>query len=136
MYTLSETASDKEAEALAEKENRSDIIAGIDLGEHDKDVANILISLAQRETNNQSAIFADMVVGAMRDDGIDLLRRPHRMAGFAVLKAPDIPSILVETGFLSNPKEEEKLGNASYRAAIAKSIAKGIDRYLQKVAEE
>lgn len=135
VYTLSETASDAEAEALAEKENRSDIIAGIDLGEHDKDVANILISLAQRETNNQSAILADTIVGTLRDHRIPLLERSHRMAGFAVLKAPDIPSILVETGFLSHPQEEKKLNDPHYRAKLVKGLAAGVSRYFQTVAD-
>lgn len=136
VYTLSENASDKEAEALAEKENRSDIIAGVDLGGQDKDVTNILISLAQRETNNQSAILADTIAGALRDDGIKLLEPTHRMAGFAVLKAPDIPSVLIETGFLSNQEEESKLNSAAYRAKLVGGIVNGIGRYFQTVAEE
>jgi N-acetylmuramoyl-L-alanine amidase len=135
VYTISENASDKEAEALAARENRSDAIAGMDLGEHDQDVANILISLAQRETNNQSAILADKLTGALRDQRITLLPNTHRMAGFAVLKAPDIPSVLVETGFISHPEEEKKLGDAAYRARLTKGLADGIDRYFQKVAE-
>lgn len=135
VYTLSETASDKEAEALAEKENRSDIIAGIDLGDHDKDVANILISLAQRETNNQSALLADVIVGTLHDHRIHLLERSHRMAGFAVLKAPDIPSVLIETGFLSHPEEEKKLNDARYRDRLVKALASAVDRYFQKVAD-
>ena len=116
VYTLSETASDKEAEALAEKENKSDIIAGVDLGDHDRDIADILISLAQRETNNQSSILADTLVTSLGNQKIRLLNRPHRHAGFAVLKAPDVPSVLIEIGFLSNRAEEKTLNkmNMSY----------------------
>lgn len=135
IYTLSENASDKEAEALARQENRSDIIAGMDLGDHDKDVANILISLAQRETNNQSAILADTLTGILRNSSIPLLENTHRMAGFAVLKAPDIPSVLVETGFLTHPEEEKKLNDSSYRSKLAKGLVDGVNHYFQKVAD-
>lgn len=134
VYTLSDTASDKEAAALAAKENRSDIIAGVDLEHHDKDVANILISLAQRETNNQSAILADTLVTSLGGQGIALLNRPHRFAGFAVLKAPDVPSVLVEIGFLSNSDEEKALNKDSYRSKLASGLAKAIEHYFDSTS--
>ena len=101
IYTLSETASDKEAAALAKKENQSDIIAGIDFADQPPEVANILIDLAQRETKNLSVKFANMVVNNARGK-TQLLDRTHRFAGFRVLKAPDVPSVLIELGFLTN----------------------------------
>ena len=107
VYTLSERASDKEADALARKENMSDVIAGVDLKRRSNDVVNILIDLAQRDTMNQSAIFAKLLVEELRKDR-RMLRKPQRSAGFAVLKAPDIPSVLIELGFLSNRKAEKK----------------------------
>lgn len=130
VYTLSETASDKEAAALAEKENKSDIIAGVNLGAHDKEVANILISLAQRETNNQSTILADTLVSSLQNQDMSLLNRPHRFAGFAVLKAPDIPSVLIEIGFISNSEEEKVLNKPAYRSKLAKGLTKALQHYF------
>lgn len=135
VYTLSENASDDEAAALAAKENRSDIIAGVDLGEHDKDVANILISLAQRETNNQSAILADTLVTSLQNQGIGLLTRPHRFAGFAVLKAPDVPSVLIEIGFISNRDEEKALNKSSHRSKLASGLLKALDHYFEHTSK-
>lgn len=129
VYTLSETASDAEAEALAERENKVDIVPGIDLSTTDPDVASILIDLTQRETMNKSALFADAVVGSLHNR-ITKLPRTHRFAGFRVLKGPDIPSVLVELGFLSNANDERLLLTSQYREAVVESIVKGIDRYL------
>lgn len=131
VYTLSTTASDKEAEDLAMRENRSDIIAGMDLTTHDEDVANILISLAQRETNANSALLADSLVAGMNDHHVRLLENTHRFAGFAVLKAPDVPSVLVEIGFLSHPEEEKRLTTVSYRNQIVSGLEAGINRYFK-----
>ncbi len=130
VYTLSETASDKEAEDLAARENRSDVIAGMDLSTHDEDVANILISLAQRETNTNSATLADSLVAGMEEHNVRLLENTHRFAGFAVLKAPDVPSVLVEIGFLSHPEEEKRLNSESYRNQIVSGLEAGINRYF------
>lgn len=130
IYTLSETASDKETETLAANENRSDIIAGIDLGGQDPDVTNILISLAQRETNNKSILLGDSIVAAMANHKVDLLDNTHRYAGFAVLKAPDIPSVLIEVGFLSNQEEEKRLNDGNHRAKVVKAMQQGIDKYF------
>lgn len=131
IYTLSETASDKEAAALAARENKSDVIGGVNLGDYSDDVRNILIDFAQTKTNELSARFArDIVVPEMRG-GTSLLSRPWRSAGFAVLKAPDVPSVLVELGFLSNPQEAELLIQPSQRAAIAKRLARAIARYFE-----
>lgn len=128
IYTLSENASDDEAAALAERENKVDIIPGIDLNTADPDVASILIDLTQRETMNKSSIFAEAVVASLHPK-IRKLDKTHRYAGFRVLKAPDIPSVLVELGFLSNSQDERLLLTKEYRDAVVDSIVKGIDRY-------
>lgn len=134
VYTLSDKASDKEAAALARKENKADLIAGLDLSSENAEVTNILIDLAQRETMNQSAIVAKSLVKELKRE-VKLLRNTHRFAGFAVLKAPDLPSILVETGFLSNRQDERNLLSRKYRAKLARAIAKGVDRHFATVQE-
>jgi len=134
VYTLSERASDKEAAALADKENKADLIAGIDLTNENADVTGILIDLAQRETMNQSARFAGMLVGEMKKR-THVLRNTHRFAGFAVLKAPDVPSVLLELGFLSNPKDERALRDRRHRALMAAGVAKAVDAYFTRVEQ-
>ena len=129
IYTLSETASDKEAEALARKENRSDIIVGIDFDDQPPEVADILIDLAQRETKNLSVKFANLVVKNARGT-TRLLERTHRFAGFRVLKAPDVPSVLIELGFLTNRSDEKQLLSASWRRKIAKSLVKSVNGFF------
>lgn len=132
VYTLSETASDKEAEALAERENKADVIAGLDLVEHSKEVSDILISLAQRETLNSSSDFASFMVQEMKKS-VQLVDNAHRSAGFAVLKAPDVPSVLLELGYLSNRTEERQLKQASYRKKLAVSTSVAIKKYFNKI---
>jgi len=134
VYTLSERASDKEAAQLAEKENKADLIAGIDLTHSSKDVTNILIDLAQRDAMNQSARFASLLVGELKKR-TQVLRNTHRFAGFAVLKAPDVPSVLLELGFLSNPRDERQLRSRDYRGRLAAGVAKAIDGYFARVEQ-
>ena len=129
IYTLSETASDKEAAALAAKENQSDIIAGIDFADQPAEVANILIDLAQRETKNLSVKFANLVVDHARGK-TRLLQRTHRFAGFRVLKAPDVPSVLVELGFLTNRSDEKQLVSASWRRKMAGALVNSTNAYF------
>lgn len=132
VYTLSEKASDKEAAELADRENKSDLIAGIDLSHESAEVTNILIDLAQRETMNQSARLASLLVGELKSR-VKVLRNPHRFAGFAVLKAPDVPSVLIEMGFLSNRDDERALRSKSHRRKVAQSIAGAVDAYFRKI---
>ena len=132
VYTLSEKASDKEAAALAEKENKADLIAGIDLSDKVPEVSNILIDLAQRETMNWSTRFAAALVGEIRGLA-PVLPKAHRFAGFAVLKAPDVPSVLVELGFLSNPDDERRLRSSAYRKRLAAAMVRAIDGYFREV---
>ena len=129
VYTLSENASDAEAAALAAKENKADLIAGIDLSQETSQVATILIDLAQRETMNLSAVFAAALVGEMGKD-VKLLPKPHRFAGFAVLKAPDVPSVLLEIGYLSNRSDERQLQQRTHRVDVAAAMLRAIDRYF------
>lgn len=131
VYTLSEVASDKEAERLARKENEADLISGMDLTTETQEVKNILIDLAQRESMNLSSHFAQGIIRSI-GEGIKLRTRPHRFAGFAVLTAPDIPSILIELGYLSNFAEEKLLKSTRYREKLAKVLSKAIDQYFIK----
>lgn len=132
VYTLSENASDKEAAALAERENKADVISGLNLVEHSKEVSDILINLAQRETMNRSSEFASFMVQEMRQS-VKLVANTHRFAGFAVLKAPDIPAVLLEMGYLSNRQEEKLLQQKSYRKKLAESAAEAIDKYFENM---
>ncbi|MBL6934154.1 MAG: N-acetylmuramoyl-L-alanine amidase [Alphaproteobacteria bacterium] len=129
VYTLSETASDKEAAALAKSENKSDVIAGIDLTYETPEVTNILIDLAQRETMNLSAHFANLLITDIRRK-VKVLHKTHRFAGFAVLKAPDIPSVLVELGYLSNAGEERLLRDPKYRGKLGAAIVAAVDKFF------
>lgn len=131
VYTLSERASDDEAKELATKENFSDAIAGVELPtDRDEVVANILIDLAQRETQNRSIVFARSVVGEM--SAAELHRKSLKSAGFRVLKSPDVPSVLLELGFLSNPDDEKRLTSETWRAAMAEKVGAAIDTYFAK----
>lgn len=134
VYTLSEKASDRQTAALAARENLSDAIAGFDIEVEDDEVSNILVDLAMRDTMNQSKFVANTFVDEFRSEGVRMLDNPHRSAGFAVLKAADIPSILVETGFMSNRKEANLLLKESHRRKLAGALKKGIDSYFAKVA--
>ena len=132
VYTLSEKASDAEAEELAAKENKSDVIAGVNLADegYDENVANILIELAIRETMNQSAEFAGFIIPELGKE-IGLLRKTHRYAGFRVLKAPDVPSVLIEMGYLSNPGDEARLLDANHRRHLMGAVVRAVDGYFQ-----
>jgi N-acetylmuramoyl-L-alanine amidase len=129
VYTLSETASDAEAARLAETENRADVIAGIDLTAEPDDVADILIDLARRETKGFSVKLARSVIDSMRN-----VARMHKnslkSAGFRVLKAPDIPSVLVELGYVSNRDDIKSLTSPEWRERTAEAMAEAINRYL------
>jgi N-acetylmuramoyl-L-alanine amidase len=131
VYTLSERASDAEAAALARGENRSDVIAGINLAEEPDEVAGILIDLAQRESKNFSVRFAQDAIGAMRGQ-IRLNTNPHRFAGFRVLKAPDVPSVLIEIGYLSNRSDARELGSSAWRERMAAALTRAVDTFFQR----
>jgi N-acetylmuramoyl-L-alanine amidase len=131
VYTLSSVASDKEAERLAQKENKADLIMGIDLKDELPEVSNILIDLTKRETMNLSIKLAQHLVSKL-GRYVFLLRNPHRFAAFGVLKSTDIPSILIELGYLSNKKDEELLMSDSYQEKICNGILEGIEAYFHR----
>lgn len=131
IYTLSDKASDEQTAKLAARENRADLIAGIDLNHEDQDVTAILLDLSMRETMNQSKFLANTVVLTFGFEDINTLENPHRYAGFAVLKAPDVPSVLIETGFVSNEKEARLLLSDAYQDRIADALIKSLDRYFE-----
>ena len=133
VYTLSENASDSEAEALAAKENKADLIDGVDLSQQNNTVTSILIDLAQRETKNRSAAFAELLVHDMGQVTL-MLRNSHRFAGFAVLKAPDIPSVLIELGYLSDAQDEALLISPLHRTKLATAMLHAIDGYYTEMA--
>jgi N-acetylmuramoyl-L-alanine amidase len=129
IYTLSETASDSAAARLAETENRADVIAGLDLTAEPNDIADILIDLARRETKTFSVQFARSVAGEMRNVA-RLHKDPLKSAGFRVLKAPDIPSVLVELGYLSNQDDLEALSSDTWRKRTADALKRAIDNFF------
>ncbi|MEZ5831421.1 MAG: N-acetylmuramoyl-L-alanine amidase [Dongiaceae bacterium] len=129
VYTLSEKASDAEAEALAAKENKSDIIAGVDLSKQSNVVSNILIDLAQRDTKNLSTRFASLLVRELKDETM-LLGNTHRYAGFAVLKAPDVPSVLIEMGYISSSKDEALLSSSTHQKQLARAVRQAVENYF------
>lgn len=133
VYTLSETASDKEAEGLALQANTSGTIGNTKVTTPSQEVTPLLIEMVQRDTKNLSASFAETLVTQLQQQ-IILLRNTHRFAGFRVLTSASIPSVLIELGYLSNPEEESLLQSTSYKKKLVSSIAKAIDIYCQKYA--
>ncbi|MCC7275825.1 MAG: N-acetylmuramoyl-L-alanine amidase [Alphaproteobacteria bacterium] len=129
VYTLSEVASDAQAAALAQKENRADLLAGVNLAHQSREVSRILIDLMQRETKNRSAVFASGLVPELSRH-IALLSGTHRFAGFTVLTAPDIPSVLLEMGYLSNRQDEQLLRSPAHRARVAQATVRAVGRYF------
>lgn len=135
VYTLSENASDKEAARLAHRENRSDLIAGVDLAGETDDVTSILIDLAQRETMNSSAEFAALMQRELTATGVPFKSYYHRFAGFAVLKAPDVPAVLLETGYMSNDKDAHYLASRKGQREIAEGVRRAVEaHFLRRLA--
>ncbi len=130
-YTLSEKASDAEADALAAKENKADVIGGLNLSPYSDDVQNILIDFAQAKTNELSVRFARDIMVKEVGQSARLVKRPWRSAGFAVLKAPDVPSVLIELGYVTNRQDERRLRDAKYRRALSAAIARAVIQYLE-----
>nr|WP_261294554.1 N-acetylmuramoyl-L-alanine amidase [Sphingomonas hylomeconis] len=131
VYTLSEVASDKESARLAARENKADIIGGIDLGGTTTDISSILIDLTQRETMNSSASFARLL-GREAQPLIPMKANFHRMASLMVLKAPDMPSILFETGYLSNPVDAAFIDSSDGRKRIAQSVRRAVEVHFAR----
>jgi len=131
IYTLSETSSDRVASALAARENKADLINGVDLSRETNDVSSILIDLAQRETMNVSSAFAALVQREL-SPLISLKPDFHKYAGLMVLKAPDTPSVLLETGYISNNDDLALLTSTSYREKIATGVRRAIEAHFAR----
>jgi N-acetylmuramoyl-L-alanine amidase len=131
IYTLSDHATDAQAASLAETENRADAIGGVSLTDEPADVADILIDLVQRETRTFSNRFAHLLMGEMKTTA-KMHKHPLKSAGFRVLKAPDVPSVLVELGYVSNKSDMENLVSDGWRTRIVGSMARAIDIFLAK----
>ena len=135
VYTLSEVASDREASKLAARENKSNIINGINLGGANREVSSILIDLTQRETMNVSADFAKLLHREGRRK-MPFRNNPHRFASFVVLKAPDTPSVLFEAGYLTNRNDAAFLSSQDGRARVADGVATAIEtHFARKLAQ-
>ena len=130
IYTLSETASDSEAARLADTENKADLIAGVDLRDEPNEVADILIDLAQRETKSFSLHFAKSLVGELKNSA-RLHKPPMKSAGFRVLKAPDVPSVLIELGFVTSAQDLKLLVSDAWRGKAADSVVQAIHSFFR-----
>ena len=136
IYTLSEVASDRVAAQLAAKENKADVLNGVDLGGENNDVSSILIDLAQRETMNVSSSFAALLQREMAPT-VDFRTSFHRFAGLIVLKAPDVPSVLLETGYISNPDDLKLLLSPEYHHKIAIGVRRAVEtHFARRLAEQ
>jgi len=131
IYTLSETSSDRVAAALAARENKADVINGIDLSRESNDVSTILIDLAQRETLNTSSVFASELQREL-SPLIGLKSTFHKFAGLMVLKAPDVPSVLLETGYISNDDDLALLTSEEYRHKIAIGVRRAVEAHFAR----
>lgn len=129
VYTLSETASDALSEALARRENLADRAGGLRLPSVSPEVQRILLSLMRRETRAGSLRMARLVVQELGET-VPLLPNTHRQAGFVVLKAPEVPSVLVEMGFLSHPADEAALRRPEHRKKVAEALARAVQAWL------
>ncbi|MEM7189299.1 MAG: N-acetylmuramoyl-L-alanine amidase [Pseudomonadota bacterium] len=128
-YTLSTTGTDDAADALAARENRADILAGADLGGETDELTRLLVELAQRGTQVESIKLADALIASLGKSVKLIKSRPHRQAGFRVLKAPDIPSVLLELGFLDNPADRRRLTDPEWLERAAEAMAKGVSQW-------
>ncbi|QDL92963.1 N-acetylmuramoyl-L-alanine amidase [Paroceanicella profunda] len=131
VYSLSETASDKAAARIAALENRADILAGVDLEGEGSMVARVLVDMAQRETNARSRALAAALVQRFNANEGAIRSNPHREAGFRVLKAPDIPSVLIELGFLSDPEDRERMQAPDWGDGLAREIIAALDTWAE-----
>jgi N-acetylmuramoyl-L-alanine amidase len=129
VFTLSAQASDRQAAALAISENRADLVGGIKLSRQPREVENILLDLARRQTGNLSVVLARKIVDQLAREVV-LLDHPQRSADFVVLTAPDIPSALIELGCLSNPQEERLLRQRGYQQKLARGLVRSVEAYF------
>ena len=135
IYTLNDGRSDREASALARRENQSDVIAGVDLSGENNPVAPILINLAQRDSRNKSSEFATNALKSLGQVTDLLARSPHRSASLAVLVAPDVPAVLIELGYLSNSGDAAQMNTDSWRSKVADAIADAVDAQFSRSSQ-
>lgn len=128
VYTVSDKASDEDARELAERENMADQIAGIPATDENRDVVDILAELVRRETHGFSLRFARTLVGQLSDE-VEMIKNPHRQAGFRVLRAPDVPSVLIELGYLSDAGDEGRLNDPEWRRKAIESIFSAVSTF-------
>lgn len=134
IYTLSEKASDKEAARLAKKENKGDIVGGLDLTPYSKETGDILRDLTVRRTMEESSVFANMLIAQFGKKKIRMQPyKTHRFAGFAVLKAPDVPSVLVEMGYLSNKTDKKILLSKNFRKKVGRAVLASLDDFFKHI---
>ena len=131
LYTLSETASDAEAAALAARENKADIVRGVDLNGRSDDVASILIDLAQRESRDEAVAFTSLLHREAKET-LPFRRDYHRKAALVVLKAPDVPSVLFETGYITNEADRGLLASPEGRARLGAAVARAVEVHFAK----
>lgn len=136
VYSLSDEASDEASAFLASRQDRADLLAGVDLNMQSDAVANVLMELAQLETKSRSDLLADMIVSGVAQSIGQLRKRPHLYAGFTVLKAPDIPSVLVELGFMSNERDLNNLLNPAWRQKVIEGIILALDNWAVEDAAQ
>lgn len=129
VYTLSETASDEAAAALAERHDRADLLAGVDLTGQDDVIAGVLMDIARLDIQPRSEALADAIVEGLAESVGGLHKRPRLSAGFSVLRAPDIPSVLIELGFLSSAADRDRLGSPEWRARAAEGIRAALEAW-------
>lgn len=135
VYTLSKEGSDQEARAFANKENKSDILAGLDLPTEASEVGGILLDLTMRETKNQSLKFAEYAVGRMQSK-TKMTANKTRSANFVVLRSAVVPSVLIELGYISNKKDEKLLVSKAWQRSLSKEIARAIHQFMKENAQD
>uniref|UniRef100_UPI003FA341E5 N-acetylmuramoyl-L-alanine amidase family protein n=1 Tax=Paenirhodobacter enshiensis TaxID=1105367 RepID=UPI003FA341E5 len=136
IYQLDEKSEDEASRKLAERHDRDDLLAGVDLAGHDDGVAGVLMDLARTETQPRSVRLAQVLAGAIRGANLPMHRHPVQKADFSVLKAPDIPSVLVELGFLSSPDDRRRLLDDGWRRQMAGAITQGVLNWAKADAAE
>ncbi|MFV0332544.1 MAG: N-acetylmuramoyl-L-alanine amidase [Tropicimonas sp.] len=129
VYTLAEEASSAASARLAERHDRADLLAGVELSGHDDEVARVLMSIARTETFPRTGALAEAMIASLREAGIRLHKRPREQAAFSVLKAPDIPAVLLEIGFMSSPEELKKLEDPEWRARMQAALVAALARW-------
>ncbi|KFE35040.1 N-acetylmuramoyl-L-alanine amidase [Thioclava atlantica] len=136
VYRLADHAENEATRKLVQRHDRDDLLAGVDLNGQGDQVAHVLVDLARRETQPRSVRLAQVLAGAIKGEGLHMHKHPVQGANFSVLKSPDIPSVLVELGFLSSPADRKRLADPDWRARMAEAITRGIERWAQSDAAE